>query len=70
VAATEFDSLKKLGLVVPSVTETSSEQMMLVRPVVLRVIVIVTFIVPVNVVAAGASGLSSAAAGTGRNAPV
>jgi hypothetical protein len=71
VAATVFDSAKKRGLVViASITETSSEQVMLVRPVVLRVIVSVTVIVPVNVVSAAASGPSSAAEGTGRNAPV
>jgi len=71
VAATVFDSLMKRGLVVAaSVTETSAEQVMLVRPVVLRVTLIVRVIVPVNVAAAGASRLSSATAGTGRNASV
>ena len=72
VAATVFDSPMKRGLVVAiaSDTETSAEQVMLVRPVVLRVTVIVRVIVPVNVAAAGASRLSSATAGIGRNAPV
>jgi hypothetical protein len=70
VPATVFDSVKKLGLVVPSVTETSSEQVKLVRPAVLRVIVSVSVTVPVNVVAAGRSESPSAAEGTGRNVPV
>jgi hypothetical protein len=70
VAATVSDSAKKLGLVEPSVTETSSEQVTVVRAVVLRVIVSVTVTVPVNIVAGGRVASSSAAAGTGRNAPV
>lgn len=54
VAATLLNSVKKRGLVVvdPSITETSPEQVMLVRTVVLRVIVSVTVIVPPNVVRA------------------
>ncbi len=50
VAVTLSDSPKKRGLVAAaSITETSSEQVMLVRAVVLRVIVSVIVIVPPNV---------------------
>jgi hypothetical protein len=53
VAATLSVSAKKRALVAAaSITETSSEQVMLVRAVVLRVIVRVTVIVPVKVVSA------------------
>ena len=48
----------------------SAEHRTFVRPVVLRVIVSTTVIVPVNVVGAAVSGPSSEAGGTGRKAPV
>src|SRR5215467_186550 len=70
VAATELLSSKKTGLVVPSSTETLAEQVKLLTLADLTVMVIVTVIVPVNVVAAGSSSSSPAVAGTGRNAPV
>src|SRR4029077_3935424 len=72
VAATVLDSPKKRGLAVATLspTDTSAEQIKVVRPTDLTVIVIVRFMVPVKVVSAKASGLSSAAGGIGRNAPV
>jgi len=70
VAATELLSSKKTGLVVPSSTETVAEHVKVLTLADLTVMVIVTVIVPVNVVAAGSSSSSPAVAGTGRNAPV
>jgi hypothetical protein len=73
VAATVLDSIMERGAppVKLSCTKLSALQEMTVSVVVLRVTVIVTVIVPVNSVAAGASTTASSdTAGTARNAPV
>ena len=70
VAATVLVSVKILGLVVPSSTETLALHVKLVRLVVLTVIVIVRFMVPPNTVAAGSKASASVGAGRAWNAPV
>src|SRR5579859_7668018 len=70
VAATVLDSVKIIGLVVPSSTEMLALHVKLVSAAVLTVMVMVTVTVPPKTAAGVREASSSTCAGTGRNAPV